>query len=107
MNRRLELLGVVLFALGAALVGGITSSLADEITRVEVGVGELRGEICRCERLRVPLRWKRTQITRAMRRPRLRLLARRPARTGQATTKRLPRSASPTSARSTPRMSGS
>ena len=43
INRRLELLGIVL-ALGAAVVGGITSSLADE-AQIEVGVGELRGEI--------------------------------------------------------------
>jgi hypothetical protein len=41
MNRRLELLSIVLFALGAGVVGGITSSLADEaglevsISRVE------------------------------------------------------------------------
>ena len=44
MNRRLELLSIVLVALGAAVVGGITSSLADE-AQVEVGIGELRGEI--------------------------------------------------------------
>jgi len=44
MNRRLTLLSM-LFALNAGVVGGITSSLADEITRVEVGIGELRGEI--------------------------------------------------------------
>src|SRR5262249_1481452 len=30
---------------GAAVGGGVTSSLADELTRVEVGIGELRGEI--------------------------------------------------------------
>ena len=35
----------MLFALDAGVVGGITPSLADEITQVEVGVGELRGEI--------------------------------------------------------------
>jgi alcohol dehydrogenase (cytochrome c) len=46
MNSRLKLLSIVLFALGASVVGGgVTSSLADEMTRVEVGVGELRGEI--------------------------------------------------------------
>ena len=47
MNRRLKLFSIVLFALSAGVVvgGGVTSSLADEITRVEVGVGELRGEI--------------------------------------------------------------
>ena len=44
MNRRLELLSIVLFALGAGVVGGITSSLADE-AGVEARVGELRGEI--------------------------------------------------------------
>jgi PQQ-dependent dehydrogenase (methanol/ethanol family) len=44
MNRRLELLSIVLFALDASVVGGITSSLADE-AQVEVGIGELRGEI--------------------------------------------------------------
>ena len=45
MNRKLKLLSIVLFALDAGVVGGITSSLADEMTRVEVGIGELRGEI--------------------------------------------------------------
>src|SRR5271170_7183670 len=44
MNRRLELLGIVLFALNAGVVGGITSSLANE-AGIEVGVGDLRGEI--------------------------------------------------------------
>src|SRR5712664_3578177 len=44
MNRRLALLSIVLFALDAGVVGGITSSLADE-ARVEAGIGELRGEI--------------------------------------------------------------
>src|SRR5215467_4025580 len=44
MNRRLELLGSVLFALSAGVVGGgVTSSRADELTGIEVGVGELRG----------------------------------------------------------------
>ncbi len=45
MNRRLEVLGIVLFALNAGVVGGITPSLADEITGIEVDVGDLRGEI--------------------------------------------------------------
>jgi alcohol dehydrogenase (cytochrome c) len=46
MNRRLKLLSVVLLALGGGVVGGVvTSARADEITRVEVGVGDLRGEI--------------------------------------------------------------
>src|SRR5271168_2887239 len=44
MNRRLKLFSIVLVALGAPVVGGITSSLADE-AGVEVGVGDLRGEI--------------------------------------------------------------
>ena len=44
MNRRLTLLSM-LFALDAGVVGGITSSLADEITGIEVDVGDLRGEI--------------------------------------------------------------
>ena len=45
MNRRFEIIGIVLFALGAAAVGGgVTSSLADE-AGIEVGVGDLRGEI--------------------------------------------------------------
>ena len=44
MNCKLELLSIVLFALGAGVVGGITSSLADE-AGVEARVGELRGEI--------------------------------------------------------------
>jgi alcohol dehydrogenase (cytochrome c) len=46
MNRRLKLSSIVLFALGAGVVGGgVTSSRADEFTRIEVGVGDLRGEI--------------------------------------------------------------
>ena len=46
INRRLELVSAVLLALGAGVVGGgVTSSRADEFTRIEVGVGELRGEI--------------------------------------------------------------
>jgi alcohol dehydrogenase (cytochrome c) len=44
MNRRLELLSIVLFALFAGVVGGITSSLADE-AGIEVDLGDLRGEI--------------------------------------------------------------
>ena len=44
MNRRLGLLSIVLFALDAGLVGGITSSRADE-AGIEVDVGDLRGEI--------------------------------------------------------------
>src|SRR5208282_5340070 len=44
MNRRLEIIISALVALGAGVVGGITSSLADE-TGIEVGVGDLRGEI--------------------------------------------------------------
>jgi alcohol dehydrogenase (cytochrome c) len=44
MNRRLKIVSIALFALDAGVMGGITSSLADE-TGVEVGVGELRGEI--------------------------------------------------------------
>jgi alcohol dehydrogenase (cytochrome c) len=35
----------VLAIIGATVGGGVTSSLADEMTSVEVGVGELRGEI--------------------------------------------------------------
>src|SRR5215472_6892620 len=46
MNRRLELLNIMLFALGAVVMGGgVTSALADEFTRIEVGVGDLRGQI--------------------------------------------------------------
>jgi alcohol dehydrogenase (cytochrome c) len=46
MNRRLKLISIMLFALDAGVVGGgVTSSRADEFTRIEVGVGELRGEI--------------------------------------------------------------
>ena len=41
MKRRLE---IIIVALVAAVVGGITSSLADE-AGVEAGIGELRGEI--------------------------------------------------------------
>jgi alcohol dehydrogenase (cytochrome c) len=45
MNRRLGLASIVVFALDAALVvGGVTSSLADE-AGVEASIGELRGEI--------------------------------------------------------------
>ena len=44
MNRKLKLLGIVLIALEAGVVGGITSSLADE-AGIETRVGELRGEI--------------------------------------------------------------
>src|SRR5690349_6441823 len=45
MNCRLELFGIVLFALYAGVVGGgVTSALADE-AGVEVDLGELRGEI--------------------------------------------------------------
>jgi alcohol dehydrogenase (cytochrome c) len=44
MNRRFLLFSIVLIALDAGVVSGITSSLADEAA-VEVGVGELRGEI--------------------------------------------------------------
>src|SRR5271166_2543917 len=44
MNRRLEIIILALVALGAATVGGLTSSLADE-AGIEVGVGDLRGEI--------------------------------------------------------------
>ena len=44
MNRKLKLLSIVLFALDAGVVGGITSSLADE-AGIEAGLGELRGEI--------------------------------------------------------------
>ena len=54
MNRRLELFSIVLFALNAGVVGGgVTSSLADE-AGVEVGVGELRGEILSLFAPRVP-----------------------------------------------------
>jgi alcohol dehydrogenase (cytochrome c) len=46
MNRRLELIGIMLLALDAGVVGGgAASSRPDEFTRIEVGVGELRGEI--------------------------------------------------------------
>src|SRR3974390_710340 len=45
MNRRLELLSMMLIALNAGVVGGgITSSLADE-ARIEVGIGDLRGAV--------------------------------------------------------------
>src|SRR5262249_13198609 len=45
MDRRIELLIILLFALDAGVVGGgITSSRADEAA-IEVGVGDLRGEI--------------------------------------------------------------
>ena len=46
MNRRLALVNIALLALAAGIAGaGVTPSGADELTRVEVGVGELRGEI--------------------------------------------------------------
>src|SRR5271170_4501105 len=44
MSRRLEIIIPARVALGAGVVGGITSSLADE-AGIEVGVGDLRGEI--------------------------------------------------------------
>jgi alcohol dehydrogenase (cytochrome c) len=45
MSRRLEIIMLALVAVGPAAVGsGITSSRADE-AGIEVGVGELRGEI--------------------------------------------------------------
>jgi len=45
MNRRLGLVGIVVFALGAGVVGGrVTSSLADE-AGLEARVGELRGAV--------------------------------------------------------------
>jgi alcohol dehydrogenase (cytochrome c) len=45
MNRRVKLFSAVVFALGACGAGaGVTSSLAD-VAGVEVGVGDLRGEI--------------------------------------------------------------
>ena len=49
MNRRLKFISIGLFALGASMVGG-ASSRADEFTRdvftrIEVGVGDIRGEI--------------------------------------------------------------
>ena len=44
MGSRLEIIVLALASLGAAAVGGATSSLADEIG-IEVDVGDLRGEI--------------------------------------------------------------
>jgi alcohol dehydrogenase (cytochrome c) len=44
MNRRLKLLSIVLFALDASVVGGITTSFADE-AGIEARVGELRGAV--------------------------------------------------------------
>src|SRR6516164_2124442 len=45
MNRRLGLVSIVVFALGAGVVGGgVTSSLADE-AGIEARVGELRGAV--------------------------------------------------------------
>ena len=44
MSRRLEIIILALVALAAGVVAGITSSLADE-AGIEVGVGDLRGEI--------------------------------------------------------------
>src|SRR5207249_12228969 len=45
MNRRLELLSIVLFALNAGVVGGgVTSALADE-AGIEVDLGDVRSEI--------------------------------------------------------------
>jgi hypothetical protein len=42
MSRSLGLVGIVVFAV--VVGGGVTSPLADEFTRIEVRVGELRGE---------------------------------------------------------------
>ena len=44
MNRRFEFLSVSLALIGAFMGGEITSSLADE-AGIEVGVGDVRGEI--------------------------------------------------------------
>ena len=44
MSRRLEIIILALVALGAGVVAGITASPADE-AGIEVGVGDLRGEI--------------------------------------------------------------
>jgi alcohol dehydrogenase (cytochrome c) len=46
MNRRIKLHGIALFAGAVSVVGGwVAASRADEFTRIEVGVGDLRGEI--------------------------------------------------------------
>ena len=45
MNRRLGLTGVVVFALAGFFAGGVTSSLADEFSRIEASVGELRSAV--------------------------------------------------------------
>ena len=72
INSELELFSIVLIALNAGVMGGaVTPSRADE-AEVEVGVGDLRGEILPLFAPRVPSRRKRIQITRALRRPRLR-----------------------------------
>ena len=84
MNRRLE---IIIVALGVAVVGGITSSLADEAS-IEVGVGELRGEILSLFARRGAVATETNPNYKGAAAPHLRLLARRPPRTGQATTKR-------------------
>jgi alcohol dehydrogenase (cytochrome c) len=87
MNRRLELFSIVLFALNAGVVGGITSSRADE-AGIEVDVGDLRGEILSLFAPPGAIATETNPNYKALQRPRLRLLPRRPPRTGRATTRR-------------------
>jgi alcohol dehydrogenase (cytochrome c) len=87
MNRRFELISIMLFALDVGVGGGVTSSRADEAA-IEVGVGDLRGEILSLFAPQGAVATEMNPITKAPRRPRLRLLPRRPLRTGRATTRR-------------------
>ena len=55
MNRRLELLSIVLFALNAGVVGGgVTSSLADEVPESRWTSAICAAKFCRSLRLGVP-----------------------------------------------------
>jgi len=45
MNRRLEFSSIVLFTLGASVLGGAVSPSLADLTGIEVGVGELRGAV--------------------------------------------------------------
>jgi hypothetical protein len=74
--------------IAAAVGGGVTSPRADEFTRIEVGVGDLRGEILSLFAPPGAIATETNAITRPLRPPRLRLLLRRPPRTGRATTRR-------------------
>ena len=87
MSRRLEIIILALVALGAGLVAGITASPADE-AGIEVGVGDLRGEILSLFAPPGAVATETNPNYKSDGAPGLLLLPRRPPRTGRATTKR-------------------